>query len=112
MACVLKRGELLPARPHSTRTGDAVTLTSSLKSTLHRPDADVNVVRVNLGTQVLADSFLPQELFEKLCAVFQIVPTYAPLPGLAVLETRRIVAGAALHPSRAACFGKRVRQGC
>lgn len=35
MACVLKRGQLLPARPHGTRTRDAVTLTSSLKSTLH-----------------------------------------------------------------------------
>ncbi len=36
MACVLKRGELLPACSHSTRTGDTVTLTSSLKTTLHR----------------------------------------------------------------------------
>lgn len=89
-----------------------MTFTSSLKSTLHRPDADINVVRVYLGTQVLADSFLPQELLEKLGAVFQIVPAYTPLPGLAVLQTRRIVAGAALHTSRTARFGQRVRQGC
>lgn len=66
---------------------------------------------VDLGTQVLADPFLPQELLEKLGAVFQIVPTYAPLPGLAVLQTRRIVTGAALHASRAARFGQRMRQG-
>lgn len=52
---------------------------------------------VDLGTQVLADPFLPQEFLEKISAVFEVVPAYAPLPGLAVLQTRGIVAGAALH---------------
>ncbi len=67
---------------------------------------------VDLGMQVLADPFLPQEFLEKISAVFEVVPAYAPLPGLAVLQTRGIVAGAALHAPWAARFGQRVRQRC
>lgn len=66
-------------------------------------------MEIDVGPQVLVDTFLAQELFEELCAVLQIIPTDSPLPGLAMLQAGRVVARAALHAPRAAGFCQRVR---
>lgn len=64
----------------------------------------------DLSPQVLADPLLAQELLEELGAVFQVVAADTPLPRLAVLDARRVVARAPLHPARAAGLGQRVGQ--
>lgn len=74
------------------------------------PNSDVDVVGVDLSPQVLADPLLAQELLEELGAVFQVVAADAPLPRLAVLDARGVVARAPLHPARAAGLGQRVAQ--
>lgn len=74
-------------------------------------DAHVGVVDVHLGPQVFADPLLPQELFQELGAVLEVVPTDSPLPGLAILQAWGVVAGAALHAPGAARPRQRVRQG-
>lgn len=74
------------------------------------PNSDVDVVGVDLSPQVLADPLLAQELLEELGAVFEVVSADAPLPRLAVLDARGVVARAPLHPARAAGFGQRVGQ--
>lgn len=66
-------------------------------------------MEVHPGSQVLV-GLPPQELLDKLVAVFQVVAAAAPLPGLAVLQVGGLVAGATLHPTRAACLGHGVRQ--
>lgn len=52
---------------------------------------------VHLGPQVFANPLLTQEFFQELGAVFEVVSTNAPLPGLAVLQVWGVVTGAALH---------------
>lgn len=61
------------------------------------PNPHIDIMGVDVGPQVLADPLLAQELLEELGAVLQIIPTDAPLPGLAVLQAGRVVARAALH---------------
>lgn len=69
------------------------------------------VVEVHPGSQVLV-GLPPQELLDKLVAVFQVVAAATPLPGLAVLQVGGLITGAALHPARAACLSHGVRQPC
>lgn len=61
------------------------------------------VVHVDAGAQVLVGP-LAQEVLDELVAVFEVVPTAPPLPGLSVLQVRSLVTGAALHPSCTARF--------
>lgn len=67
---------------------------------------------VHLGPQIFPDPLLTQELFQELGAVFEVVPTHTPLPGLAVLQVWGVVAGAALHAPRAARSGQGVGKRC
>lgn len=68
-------------------------------------------MEIHPGSQVLV-GLPPQELLDELVAVFQVVTTATPLPGLAVLQVGGLVAGAALHPARTARFGHRMCQPC
>lgn len=68
-------------------------------------------MEIHPGSQVLV-GLPPQELLDKLVAVFQVVTAATPLPSLAVLQVRSLVAGAALHPARAARFGHSMCQPC
>lgn len=65
---------------------------------------------VHLGPQVFANPLLTQEFLQKLGAVFEVVSTNTPLPGLAVLQVRGVVAGATLHAPSAARAGQGVRE--
>jgi len=69
-------------------------------------------VDVHLGPQVFANPLLTQEFFQELGAVFEVVSTNAPLPGLAVLQVRGVITGAALHAPSTACSGQGVGEGC
>jgi len=66
-------------------------------------------VHVHACTQVLVGAFA-QEVLDELVCVFEVVPAAPPLPRLAVLQVRGLVARAALHAPRAARFGHRVGQ--
>jgi len=66
------------------------------------------IVEVHPGSQVLV-GLPPQELLDKLVAVFQVVTAAAPLPSLAVLQVRGLITGATLHPPRAARLGHGMR---
>lgn len=70
------------------------------------PCANVDVVGFHLSPQVLADSFLSEELLQKLGAVFEVVATNPPLPRLPMLDAGGIVTRAPLHASWAARLGE------
>lgn len=70
-------------------------------------DADVCVEHVHACAQVLVGAFA-QEVLDKLVCVFEVVPAASPLPRLAVLQVRSLVARATLHASSAAGLGHRV----
>lgn len=66
-------------------------------------------MEVHPGSQVLV-GLPPQELLDEFVAVFQVVAAAAPLPSFPVLQVGGLVAGATLHPPRAARLGHGVRQ--
>lgn len=68
-------------------------------------------MEVHSGSQILV-GFPPQELLDKLVAVFQVVTAATPLPSLAVLQIRGLITSATLHPPCAACLGHGMRQPC